>query len=68
MTKPRKCFKCSQPAAHQWRICSDGPWRWVCKACDLQLNYIAARWAFGPEKAMRILQAYKAKESTSCDT
>ncbi len=61
MTKPRKCFKCSQPAAHQWRICSDGPWRWVCRECDIALNYIAARWAYGPDKALKLVEKYKAR-------
>jgi len=41
-----KCFKCRQPAAYEWRVCSDGPWRKVCKDCDLELNKIALKWAF----------------------
>jgi len=61
MSKQRKCFKCGGAALYQWRICSDGPWRPVCQQCDFALNYIAARWAYGPDKAMRLLEAYKAK-------
>ena len=63
MTKPRKCFKCGAPGKFQWRICSDGPWRWVCRECDIALNYIAARWAYGPDKAIKMVEKYKQRES-----
>ena len=55
-----KCFKCGQPAAHEWRVCSDGPWRKICRDCDLQLNKIALRWAF-PDDYKALYQASENK-------
>lgn len=61
-TKPRKCFKCRGEGKWQWRICSDGPWRWICDKCDDELNYLAARWAYGPDKAIKMLEKYRARK------
>lgn len=63
-----RCFKCGSEAAHQWRVCADGPWRWVCAACDLELNYIALRWAYGPTKAWRLYQQYKRRCASEQET
>lgn len=56
-----KCFKCGGAGHWQWRVCSDGPWRWVCKACDLELNRIALQWAF-PRAWKKKLDAYEARQ------
>jgi len=54
-----KCFKHPRrQAAFKWRVCADGPWRGVCKECDVELNEIALRWAF-PSKWEVMLKKYK---------
>lgn len=36
------CFRCGQPAAHQWQICADdGLFRPLCNRCDAALNELA---------------------------
>lgn len=57
-----KCFKCGAPGYWKWRICSDGPWRWVCRSCDLHLNKIALQWAF-PRSWKKKLADYRAREA-----
>jgi hypothetical protein len=42
----------------EWRICSDGPFRPVCKSCDVELNRIALRWAYPPDVAALKLKRY----------
>ncbi len=58
----KRCFKCRQKAHAEWRICSDGPWRHVCKDCDVELNKIALKWAY-PETWKPKLEAYKRRAS-----
>lgn len=54
----KKCFKCGAPAPdHEWRVCSDGPYRPVCDACDRDLNELALRWAY-PRSWKKKLSAY----------
>lgn len=57
-----KCFKCGDHAAYEWRVCSDGPWRKVCKSCDLDLNKIALKWAF-PATWKAKFEAYKRRSA-----
>lgn len=44
-----KCIRgCGRKAAYQWQICADGnTYRGVCPSCDVELNEIVMRWAFG---------------------
>lgn len=56
-----KCFKCGRPGFDQWKICSIGKWRWVCKACDLDLNRIALQWAH-PRSWKKKLADYEARQ------
>lgn len=45
--KAKKCFKHKgRKAFDEWRICADGPWRGICKECDVELNRIGLKWAF----------------------
>jgi len=53
-----KCFRCKTKAYAQWKVCSDGPWRHVCKSCDIELNKIALRWAYPPDVAALKLKRY----------
>lgn len=56
-----RCFKCGgKPPYGEWRICSDGPWRKVCRECDLELNKMALRWAF-PRDWRALWKAYRKK-------
>jgi hypothetical protein len=42
------CVKCGAPARFQWQICSDNRlFRPLCKKCDVELNEMVMRWAFG---------------------
>lgn len=41
------CAKCSKPSAYQWRICSFDRWCGICTKCDIDLNALVAKWAFG---------------------
>ena len=63
MTKPRKCFKCKQttPFMYGWYLCAEGKEKFVCEDCDRKLNYIALRWAYGPDKAIKMVEKYKAR-------
>lgn len=53
------CIKCGAPSEHQWRICATSMWTPVCKACDLKINTMVAKWAFGPDKALEIVENYR---------
>ena len=52
------CVKCGAPSRFQWRICSDGGWHGVCERHDLELNEMAARWAFGVREAKQLMKGY----------
>lgn len=56
---PDRCWKCRRKSSELlgWRICSDGPLRWICAACDLSLNKLALRWAY-PKTWRRRLAKY----------
>jgi len=41
-----KCVRCGKPALHQWKACADGPWRPICRECDISLNRIALMFMF----------------------
>ena len=54
-----RCFKHPRrQGVFKWRVCADGPWRGVCKACDLELNRMALKWAF-PENWQPKYKAYE---------
>jgi hypothetical protein len=56
-----KCFRagCSNRAATQWQICSDGRvFRPVCLPCDIELNRLVLEWA-GFADAAEKLEAYR---------
>ncbi len=39
------CFRCGQPALHQWAACADDNlWRPLCLACDMALNQMVLTW------------------------
>jgi hypothetical protein len=56
-----RCWKCRRKTStfYGWRICSDGPLRWICKSCDLALNKMALKWAY-PKTWKRRFVAYEA--------
>ena len=42
-----KCFRHPRrKGVHQWKICSDGRWHYICTECDLELNKIGLQWAY----------------------
>lgn len=42
------CVRCGKPARFQWQICADDRlYRPVCLACDVELNALVMRWAWG---------------------
>lgn len=42
------CVRCPNPARYQWQICSDhNTFRPLCGECDVELNEMVMRWAFG---------------------
>ena len=54
-----KCFRHPRrKAAFKWRVCSDGPWRGVCRDCDLDLNKMGLKWAF-PKMWKKLYAAYE---------
>jgi len=39
---------CRRPGRYQWQICADGRlFRVLCERCDIALNALVMRWAFG---------------------
>lgn len=45
-----KCWRCGEPAQHQWNVCADGNvQRPICTRCDIALNTLVLRWAGDPE-------------------
>ena len=43
-----QCIRCPNKAHASWQICSDNRLhRPLCKECDLELNEMVMRWAFG---------------------
>lgn len=41
-----KCVRCGEPATNQWKACSDGLWRPVCRKCDILMNRILLMFLF----------------------
>jgi hypothetical protein len=62
-----KCYRCGQPAVHQWQICADGNvWRPLCLACDIALNRMVLVWMGFPDalvKVQRYEQAQRKAEA-----
>jgi NAD-dependent SIR2 family protein deacetylase len=58
MAKPR-CARCGRKAKYEWSICADGnkP-RPICAKCDVELNTMVMRWAFGASREADI-KAYR---------
>lgn len=56
-----KCIRCPNKAHASWQICADGRMhRPLCKECDIELNEIVMRWAFGRRRE-RDLKRYAAR-------
>ena len=54
---------CGNKASHQWQICADRRlFRPVCTKCDIELNEMVMRWAFGHTREDD-LKAYKESKS-----
>lgn len=52
------CFRCGQPAQHQWQVCADDNiWRPLCWACDVELNRRTLEWMGHPRRAV-LMAAY----------
>lgn len=45
-------------AVHQWQICADGPWRPICRICDVELNAMVLKW-MGFADAERMIAEYE---------
>lgn len=55
------CFRCGNPARHQWQVCADGGlFRPICLQCDITLNEITLHWMGDPDAAAKV-QAYREK-------
>lgn len=56
------CFRagCTNQAYSQWNICADGPYRPVCRECDVELNRMVLEWAGFPDAAEKIAR-YRAE-------
>lgn len=54
------CYRCGQPSAQQWKICSDGKWRTLCRDCDIMLNKIVLEFMGHPD-ASAVLSRYIAR-------
>lgn len=56
-----KCVRCGEKARFQWSICADGNVsRPLCARCDVELNTMVMRWAFGDTREADIA-AYRNK-------
>ena len=56
-----KCVRCSNRARYQWQICADDRiFRPICAQCDIELNEMVMRWAWGNTREAD-LQAYRKK-------
>ncbi len=56
-----KCIRCENNASFQWNICADGNvYRPLCAECDVELNEMVMRWAFGNE-AEKSVENYRIK-------
>lgn len=59
--KRMKCVRCPNRARFQWNICADGNvFRPICAECDVELNSLVMRWAFGEGREADI-ESYSAK-------
>lgn len=60
-----KCTRCDNKAEYQWNICADGgAYRPLCAPCDVELNTMVMRWAFGDTREADIA-AYVQKVVTA---
>lgn len=56
-----QCIRCENKAHASWQICADdGLHRPLCAECDIELNEMVMRWAFGKRRE-RDLKRYAAK-------
>lgn len=56
-----KCARCGGQARYQWQICADNRvFRPLCAQCDVDLNEMVMRWAFGGTREADI-EAYRRK-------
>lgn len=56
------CFRCGQPARHQWSVCSDGNiQRPLCVKCDVDLNELVLHWMGHPD-AEQLSEEYRKRE------
>lgn len=60
------CLRCGQPGYATWRICADkNRPRWICSACDVELNETVMLWAFGDTPETRhVLKNYRRRVRT----
>lgn len=57
------CFRCGEPAEHQWQVCADGSlYRPLCIACDIALNELVLRW-MGFPNWQEMIERYKKQEA-----
>jgi hypothetical protein len=60
------CTRCGKPGHASWNICADKvgdrtQYRALCVDCDIELNTMVMRWAFGETREADIA-AYAARE------
>lgn len=57
-----RCIRgCGRMGEHQWQICADhNVYRPLCLECDVELNEMVMRWAFG-DKREACIAAYRKK-------
>lgn len=59
------CFRCGQPAHHQWQVCADdNTWRPLCFSCDVELNRRTLAWMGHPDQH-RLMLDYISSEARS---
>lgn len=51
------CYRCGQPAAHQWQACADGRlYRPLCLECDIALNLLVLTWMGDPDAEAKVAE------------
>lgn len=59
-----RCVRCPRRARYQWQICADGRvFRPLCEECDIELNAMVMRWAWGDSREADIA-AYETRART----
>jgi hypothetical protein len=52
------CFRCGQPAEHQWQVCADGNlYRPLCGPCDVKLNALVLSFMQHP-RMEQLMEVY----------